>query len=148
MRGGGWLVGLLVENSLPHTTPPNYKTTQTQNQNKKVYDLLNALEDRLGHVNSAVVVAALKVFLHLTLDMPATHQQVLERLREPLKSLISRDDAATAYAALCHARLLVARAPFVFENDFVAFYCRTHDPWCVLSFLGGRGVVWVACELE
>ena len=42
----------------------------------EVYDLMNALEDRLGHVNSAVVMAALKVFLHLTLNMTATHQQV------------------------------------------------------------------------
>jgi hypothetical protein len=44
----------------------------------EVYDLLNALEDRLGHVNSAVVLAATKVFLHLTLSMTATHQQVGE----------------------------------------------------------------------
>jgi hypothetical protein len=42
----------------------------------KVYDILNALEDRLGATNSALVVAAIKVFLHMTLDMAATHQQV------------------------------------------------------------------------
>ncbi|KIY91802.1 AP-4 complex subunit beta [Monoraphidium neglectum] len=42
----------------------------------EVYDLLNALEDRLGATNSALVVAAIKVFLHMTLDMAATHQQV------------------------------------------------------------------------
>lgn len=42
----------------------------------EVYDIMNALEDRMGQVNSAVVMAAVKVFLHLTLAMPATHQQV------------------------------------------------------------------------
>lgn len=42
----------------------------------EVYDLLNALEDRLSHNNSAVVIAAIKVFLHQTLSMTATHQQV------------------------------------------------------------------------
>lgn len=41
-----------------------------------MFDLLNALEDRLGATNSALVVAAIKVFLHMTLDMTATHQQV------------------------------------------------------------------------
>lgn len=43
----------------------------------QVYDLLNALEERLGAANSAVVLAATKAFLHLTLSLPATHQQVM-----------------------------------------------------------------------
>ncbi len=42
----------------------------------EVYDLMNALEDRLANPNSAVAMAAIKAFLHLTLDMVATHQQV------------------------------------------------------------------------
>jgi hypothetical protein len=34
------------------------------------------------------------VFLYLTLSMTATHQQVLERVKEQLKSLISREHPA------------------------------------------------------
>mmetsp|Transcript_32786 Transcript_32786/g.83214 ORF Transcript_32786/g.83214 Transcript_32786/m.83214 type:complete len:924 (-) Transcript_32786:319-3090(-) len=94
----------------------------------EVYDLLNALEERLGAANSAVVLAATKAFLLLTLALPATHQQVLERIKEPLKSLIGRDDPATGYAVLAHVALLAARAPIIFEGDHTAFYCRTHDP--------------------
>ncbi|GBF87867.1 beta-adaptin A [Raphidocelis subcapitata] len=97
----------------------------------EVFDILNALEDRLGATNSAVVMAAVKLFLHATLDMAATHQQVLERIKDPLKTLIARDEPATAYAVLCHARLLVARAPILFEGDYQAFFCRSHDPWYV-----------------
>lgn len=41
-----------------------------------VYDILNVLDDRLSHSNSAVVMATVKAFLHLTLHLPATHQQV------------------------------------------------------------------------
>jgi hypothetical protein len=74
---------------------------------------------------------AAQVFLFLTLNMTATHQQVLERVKEQLKSLIAREDPAAAYAVLCHARLLVSRAPMIFESDYTAFYCRSHDPWCV-----------------
>eukprot|EP00195_Chlamydomonas_chlamydogama_P008244 CAMPEP_0202904088 /NCGR_PEP_ID=MMETSP1392-20130828/27835_1 /ASSEMBLY_ACC=CAM_ASM_000868 /TAXON_ID=225041 /ORGANISM="Chlamydomonas chlamydogama, Strain SAG 11-48b" /LENGTH=846 /DNA_ID=CAMNT_0049591569 /DNA_START=246 /DNA_END=2786 /DNA_ORIENTATION=+ len=94
----------------------------------EVYEFLNALEDRMGHTNSAVVMATIKAFLHLTLSMPATHQQVLERIKDPLKTLISREDPATTYAVLSHVLLLVQRAPIIFEQDYVAFYCRTHDP--------------------
>ncbi|KAG2423691.1 hypothetical protein HXX76_015081 [Chlamydomonas incerta] len=97
----------------------------------EVYDMLNALEDRMGHVNSAVVLATIRVFLRLTINMTATHQQVLERIREPLKTLISREDAPTVYAALCHVLLLAQRAPMIFEGDCIAFFCRTHDPWFV-----------------
>ncbi len=42
---------------------------------QEVYDLMNVLDDRLCHSNSAVAMATIKVFLHLTLSMPATHQQ-------------------------------------------------------------------------
>lgn len=59
---------------------------------------------------------------------PGMPWQVLERIKDPLKSLISRDDPATVYVVLCHVLLLVQRAPFVFESDYVAFFCRTHDP--------------------
>ncbi len=44
---------------------------------QEVYDFMNVLDDRLSHSNSAVVMATVKIFLHYTLSMPATHQQVL-----------------------------------------------------------------------
>ena len=51
-----------------------YQPTDEQ----EVYDIMNVLDDRLSHSNSAVVMATVKLFLHLTLRMPATHQQVLD----------------------------------------------------------------------
>jgi hypothetical protein len=48
----------------------------TPSSEQEVYDILNTLEERLGAANSAVVLATMKTFLHLTLQMPATHQQV------------------------------------------------------------------------
>lgn len=44
---------------------------------QEVYDFMNVLDDRLSHSNSAVVMATVKMFLHYTLSMPATHQQVM-----------------------------------------------------------------------
>jgi hypothetical protein len=42
--------------------------------------------------------------------------QVLERIKDPLKTLISRDDPAVVYAVLSHLLLIVRRAPIIFEN--------------------------------
>lgn len=45
--------------------------------NDEIFDIMNLLEDRLQHANGAVVLATIKVFLHLTLSMTDVHQQVL-----------------------------------------------------------------------
>ncbi len=59
--------------------------------------------------------------------------QVLERIKEPLKSVIGRDDPAVTYAVLANVLLLAQRAPVIFEADYTTFYCRTHDPWSVCT---------------
>jgi hypothetical protein len=50
----------------------------------EVYDIMNVLDDRLNHSNSAVVLATIKGFLHLTLQLPATHQQVRQHVTSSL----------------------------------------------------------------
>lgn len=47
-----------------------------------IFDIMNLLEDRLQHANGAVVLATIKVFLHLTMSMNDVHQQV------PINNLI------------------------------------------------------------
>ena len=42
---------------------------------EEVYDIMNALDDRLATPNSAVVLATVRVFLNMTLSMPYDHQQ-------------------------------------------------------------------------
>lgn len=44
---------------------------------EEIFDIMNLLEDRLHHANGAVVLATIKVFLHMTLSMTDVHQQVL-----------------------------------------------------------------------
>ena len=53
-----------------------YKPSEQQ----ETFDIMNVLEERLKHSNSAVVLGATKVFLNLTQDMPAVHSQVYARL--------------------------------------------------------------------
>ena len=76
---------------------------------QEVFDIMNVLDDRLLHSNSAVVMATVKLFLHLTLAMPPTHQQVaplppLSRCRRMppclLRSAVPRPSKAAALHCL------------------------------------------------
>ena len=41
----------------------------------------NVLDERLKHANSAVALAAIRLFLHLTADMPQLQEEVYQRIR-------------------------------------------------------------------
>eukprot|EP00897_Mesotaenium_endlicherianum_P009523 jgi/Mesen1/859/ME000114S10944 len=97
------------------------------NEPSETFDIMNLLEDRLQHANSAVVLATTKVFLHLTLSMADVHQQVYERIKAPLLTLMSTSNAEQSYAVLSHLSLLVARAPMLFAQDYKHFFCRFSD---------------------
>ena len=94
----------------------------------EAFALLEVLDDRLSSTNSAVVLAAAKLFLHLTLSMPETHQRVLERLRGALLLVAGGESPETAAAALAHLRLLAERAPPLFASAAPALYPRRGDP--------------------
>ena len=60
----------------------------------ETFDVMNALEDRLQHSNSAVVLATVKCFLRATLELPEVHQQVFERMKAPLLTLADGEPGA------------------------------------------------------
>ena len=64
----------------------------------ETFDVMNALEDRLQHSNSAVVLATVKCFLRATLELPEVHQQVFERMKAPLLTLAQTESQEPAYA--------------------------------------------------
>lgn len=94
----------------------------------ETFDVMNALEDRLQHSNSAVVLATVKCFLRATLELPEVHQQVFERMKAPLLTLAQTESQEPAYAVWAHLHLLTLRAPPLFANDFKSFFCRIGDP--------------------
>lgn len=49
--------------------------------------------------------------------------QVLERIKEPLQTLMSRDHYETAYAVLAHFLLLAQRAPSLFSQARCSMRC-------------------------
>jgi len=94
----------------------------------EIFEVMNILEDSMTHSNSAVVLAVCKLYLHITLSMPATHQQVLERIKSPLLTLAGHESPEVAFAVLSHLHLLMSRAPVLFTQDFKDFFCKFADP--------------------
>ncbi|KAJ7958599.1 Beta-adaptin-like protein [Quillaja saponaria] len=94
----------------------------------EIFDIMNLLEDRLQHANGAVVLASIKVFMQLTLSMTDVHQQVYERIKAPLLTLVSSGSPEQSYAVLSHLHLLVIRAPYIFSEDYKHFYCQYNEP--------------------
>lgn len=97
----------------------------------EIFDMMNLLEDRLQHANGAVVLATIKLFLQLTLSMADIHQQVYERIKAPLLTLVSSGGPEQSYAVLSHLHLLVMRAPYIFSSDYKHFYCQYNEPFYV-----------------
>ena len=98
---------------------------------QETFDIMNLLEERLKHSNSAVVLAATKVFLNLTQDMKAVHAQVYARLKAPMLTLMTGGVFEQGFVCLKHIALLTSRSPAVFSGDFKHFFCRYNDPVCV-----------------
>ena len=98
---------------------------------QETFDIMNLLEERLKHSNSAVVLAATKVFLNLTQDMPQVHSQVYARLKAPMLTLMTGGVFEQGFVCLKHIALLTTRAPTVFSDVYKHFYCRYNDPACV-----------------
>jgi vesicle coat complex subunit len=54
--------------------------------------------------------------------------QVYERIKAPLLTLVSSGSPEQSYAVLSHLPLLVMRAPYVFSSDYKHFYCQYNEP--------------------
>lgn len=98
------------------------------NDEDEIFDIMNLLEERLKHSNSAVVLATTKIFLHLTQGLPDIHHQVYERIATPLLTMANGPNPELGFACLHHINLLVQRVPDVFEGEYKQFFCRFNDP--------------------
>ncbi|GAM24954.1 hypothetical protein SAMD00019534_081290 [Acytostelium subglobosum LB1] len=95
----------------------------------EMLDFLNFFDDRLKQSNSALVLATIKLFLKITESDGNIHEQVYERLRDPLITLMENGESdETAYTVLSHIYLLMSRAPTLFQRHYKYFYYRHSEP--------------------
>jgi len=98
---------------------------------EEIFDIMNLLEDRLRHSNSALVLATAKVFLKLTAKIQHVNREVYKRIKTPLLTLISNPNHAIAYPVVSHVQLLIRKEPAIFADSYKHFFCRYNDPICV-----------------
>ncbi|XP_062518423.1 uncharacterized protein LOC134193605 isoform X2 [Corticium candelabrum] len=97
---------------------------------EEIFDILNVLDDRLKHVNSGVVLAAAQLFLSLTMEMEELHEDINERMKTPLLTMLGLGSSSPelVYACLHHIQLLLHKQPRLLDSDFKSFFCRYNDP--------------------
>ncbi|KAM9976180.1 hypothetical protein ACTFIR_010021 [Dictyostelium discoideum] len=92
-------------------------------------DILNLLDDRLSHSNSALTLSTIKIFLKYTDEFEEIQEQVYERIKEPLITLMeSSESNETSFTILHHIHLLMSRSPRLFNRYYKHFYCKFDDP--------------------
>ncbi|KAE8876273.1 Beta-adaptin-like protein A [Phytophthora fragariae] len=96
----------------------------------EVFTIMNTLEQCLRVSNSAVVLATAKCFFNLTQTrgMEQIQDQVHERMRQPLLTLMAGGSHEINYCVLHHILLLVGKKPHIFSRDYRQFYNRYNEP--------------------
>ncbi|KDO31239.1 hypothetical protein SPRG_19532 [Saprolegnia parasitica CBS 223.65] len=103
-------------------------STYQPTSEEEIFNIMNILEPSLRVSNSAVVLGTAKCFLNLTIKMPQVHNQVFERMRQPLLTLMAGGSHELNYCVLHHILLMVGKYPRVFSPDFRQFYIRYNEP--------------------
>lgn len=95
----------------------------------EVFGIMNTLEQCLRVSNSAVVLGTAKCFFHLTARMDqGIQEQVFERMRQPLLTLMAGGSHELNFCVLHHILLMVTRPSPVFNRDYRQFYNRYNEP--------------------
>lgn len=114
----GWGHSLVMELLL------RYKPADTD----ELFDILNLLDDHLKHPNSAVVMACMQLFIHLTKDMEELTEDVYKRIKGPLMTMLSSSNLELVYVSLCQIELLLTKMPKLFDQEYHSFFSRHTDP--------------------
>ncbi|KAN0014486.1 hypothetical protein ACTFIU_000804 [Dictyostelium citrinum] len=101
----------------------------TPSSEEESLDILNLLDDRLSHSNSALALSTIKIFLKYTDEFEEIQEQVYERIKEPLITLMENSESnETSFTILHHIHLLMSRSPKLFNRYYKHFYCKFDDP--------------------
>eukprot|EP00041_Stephanoeca_diplocostata_P036376 m.1324797 g.1324797 ORF g.1324797 m.1324797 type:complete len:805 (-) comp24852_c4_seq1:147-2561(-) len=93
----------------------------------EVYDILNVIDDRLKDANSGVVMAAARMFLHLTRNMEDMKEDVYDRIKVPLITQMNAGSSELSFAILHHIELLLSKQPDLLKNEYQSFFCRYNE---------------------
>ena len=103
-------------------------TRYTPGNEQEIFTVMNLLDPVLRTTNSGVVLTTIKVFIHLTTNLPHVHQQLYERIKAPVLTLLAGGSPELVYCLLKHTELLVHRCPGIFDDDYKQFYTKFNEP--------------------
>mmetsp|Transcript_32785 Transcript_32785/g.83205 ORF Transcript_32785/g.83205 Transcript_32785/m.83205 type:complete len:911 (-) Transcript_32785:492-3224(-) len=103
----------------------SYETRDAKDAEKIVERVL----PRLQHVNSAVVLSAIKVIMRM-MDVVASDDLVkawCKKMAPPLVTLLGTEPEVQ-YVALRNINLIVQKRPGILANEVKVFFCKYNDP--------------------
>lgn len=103
-------------------------TRYSPNDEQEIFTIMNLLDPVLRTTNSGVVLTTIKVFIHLTANLPHVHQQLYERIKAPVLTLVAGGSPELVYCLLKHTELLIHRCPGIFDEDYKQFYTKFNEP--------------------
>ena len=92
--------------------------------------VIERIQARLQHSNTAVVLSAIKVILvymeHVTRQ--DTVRSLVRKMGPPLVTLLSSEHPEIQYVSLRNINLIVQKRPDVLQTEIRVFFCKYNDP--------------------
>ncbi|CAK9044296.1 unnamed protein product [Durusdinium trenchii] len=114
----------------------------------EMFDIMNILDDLLKQSSSAVVLSVTKIFVDLTSNRPDIQQDVLQRLKGPLLTLMAAASTELAYTVLVHIHALLGRGPRTVEAQHLVRKCNSSCAPRSRSALASSGVAMASITRE
>eukprot|EP01097_Dermamoeba_algensis_P002785 TRINITY_DN2103_c0_g1_i1.p1 TRINITY_DN2103_c0_g1~~TRINITY_DN2103_c0_g1_i1.p1 ORF type:complete len:605 (-),score=136.57 TRINITY_DN2103_c0_g1_i1:1018-2832(-) len=124
---------------------------------REAENMAERVTSRLQHSNAAVVLAAVKVIMHLLdfIDSDEVSKSLVKKMGPPLVTLISKEPEVQ-YVALRNINLIIQKKPSILSYETRVFFCKYNDPLYVklekleimIMLCNDRNVEQVLMELK
>lgn len=95
----------------------------------EMYGIMNNIVDLLKGSASCVILAIIKIFLKYFEYESAIVEQVMNKIKGPMLTLLANGEQEMRYVVVCHLQNLINRgAANFFEKEYKSFYCHADDP--------------------
>ena len=95
--------------------------------------IIERIQPRLNHSNTAVVLSAIKVMLIYMehISRQDSIRSLVRKMGPPLVTLLSNEHPEIQYVSLRNINLIVQKRPDVLQTEIRVFFCKYNDPFYV-----------------